>query len=86
MVNILKNLVSRNQCVDFDETWYKALEIQAHYILFKRQPCVDLDIFNSKVKFCNFGFYMGKCTYVTMMDTFIASCNLEFGLLCKLND
>ena len=28
-------LVTRNQCVDFDETWYEASEIKAHYILFK---------------------------------------------------
>ena len=27
--------VSWNQWVDFDETWYEASEIQAHYILFK---------------------------------------------------
>ena len=31
----LKNLVSRDQWVYFDETWYEAPEIQAHYILFK---------------------------------------------------
>ena len=27
--------INRNQWVDFDETWYEASEIQAHYIGFK---------------------------------------------------
>ena len=30
-----KNIVSRNQWVDFDEIWYEASKIQAHHILFK---------------------------------------------------
>ena len=58
----------QNQWVDFDETWYDASEIQAHYILFK---------------FCNFGFYMEKCDNTLEI---IASCDLKFCLLCKLND
>ena len=46
-------------------------------------PWVELDIFYSKVKFCNLGFYMGKCdNYLEI----IASCDLEFGLCSKLND
>ena len=51
-------------------------------------PCVDLDIFYSKVKFCNLGFYMEKCDKLTMIVSLeiIASCDLEFGLLCKQND
>ena len=41
-------------------------------------PSVDLDIVYSKVKFYNLGFFMEKCDN--------GQCDLEFGLLCKLND
>ena len=64
----------------FDETWYEASGIQAHYILFKF----------GKVKFCNLGFsigksensgfYMGKCDNDRFFGNYcIHSCALEFG-------
>ena len=34
-IKSLKNLVIRNQWVNFDETWYEASEIQAYFILLK---------------------------------------------------
>ena len=39
-------------------------------------PGFDLDLFYGKVKFCNLGFYMGKCDNDGII---IASCDLEFG-------
>ena len=57
----LKNLLSRNHWVDFDEALYEASEIKALYYLCKLLPWVDLDLFYVKENFCNFGFYMGKC-------------------------
>ena len=33
--NSKKKNCFQNQWVDFDETWYEASEIKAHYILFK---------------------------------------------------
>ena len=40
---------------------YAASETYALFILFKLRPLIDLDLFYGKVKFCNLGFYMGKC-------------------------
>ena len=61
MVKHFKDLLSGNHLVDFDETLYEASETEALYYLYKQWPGVDLDLFYGKVKFCNLGFYMGKC-------------------------
>ena len=42
-------------------TKYVASGTTAHDSLFKLLPWVDIDLFFSKVKFCNIGFYIEKC-------------------------
>ena len=53
-----------DQWNNFNETWYVASGTAAHDSLFKLLTWVDLDLFFSKVKFCNFGYYIEKCDCV----------------------
>ena len=57
----LKKFLLWNQWTDFHELWYVAQGSLVHYILFTLRPWNDLDLFHKKVKFCNLGFYTGKC-------------------------
>ena len=57
-----KNLLSRNQWANFDEHLIGNKRQRLKLIIFcSNDNWVDLDIFYSKVKFCNLGFYIGKC-------------------------
>ena len=79
--NPLKNLLSRNQWNDFNETWYVASGTQAHHYLFKLWPRVDLDLFYGKVKFCNIGFYIEKCNSDGFFGNYcsLSQCDLKIG-------
>ena len=52
----LKNRILWNRYNDFNETWYEALGSRVHHNLYKSWPCVDLDLFDDKVKFDQIGF------------------------------
>ena len=60
MVKTLKRLLLWNRRADIHEIWYVALRSPAHHSLFKWWPLSDLDLFDGKVKFGNFGFSIGK--------------------------
>ena len=74
-INTLNILVSRNQWVYFDETWYEASEIQAHYIYFVQMRTT---YFTAMSNFATSAFIWEN---VSVMDTLeiIASCDLEFS-------
>ena len=71
--------------VNFDETWYKASEFQALIFCSNDNPVLILTYFTARSNFATSAFIWEN---VTMMDTseITAMCDLEFGLLCKLND
>ena len=83
MYKYLKDLVSRNQWVDFDETFYEHQRFKL-IIFCSNNPVLILTYFTARSNFATSAFIWEN---VTMMDTLeiIASCDLEFGL-CKLND
>ena len=56
MIKTLKTYISQNQKADDLETWYLALTIRVLPNLCKWWPCVDLDLFEDKVKFGSLGF------------------------------
>ena len=56
VVKPFKNPFLQNRWTSFHKTWYVAFGAPAHHSLFKWWPWVDLDLFYSKVKFCNLGF------------------------------
>ena len=69
----------------FHETWYVASGTPANHSLFKWWPWGDLDLFNSKVKFCNLGFSVGKREKVDFSES-IAACDLtliELMTICE---
>ena len=85
MVKHFKNLLSRNQWADFDETWYEASETQPIIFCSNDNPGLTLTYFTARSNFATLAFIWEN---VTMMDSLdiIASCHLEFGLYSKLND
>ena len=58
-------------------TLYVASGTTAHHSLLKWRPLVDLDLFNSKVKFWNLSF-LNKVMTVDFSET-IAACDLKVG-------
>ena len=73
-----QNLLLRNRWTDFHATWYVASGTQAHHGFFKWLPWVDLDLFNSKVKFGNLGFSLKKMKTMDFSET-IEACDLKGG-------
>ena len=53
---------------------YVASLTPAYQSLFKFRPCVDLDLFFVKVKFCNLGFYVEKCDGDGFFGNFCSLC------------
>ena len=84
--NYLKNLVSRNQLVYFDEIYFGMKHHRFKLIIFcPNDNRVTLTYFTARSNFATSAFIWES---ETMMDTLemIASCDLEFVLLCKIND
>ena len=63
---------------NFYESWYVAWGTPSYNNLFKRWPWVDLDPFWGKVKFCDWGFSIGKVKALDCSET-IATCDLKVG-------
>ena len=61
MVKTFKNLLLQNHKADDLESWYAAFGTQVLPNLSTWRSWVDLDIFNSKVKFGPFFLCLGKC-------------------------
>ena len=54
----IKNLLFMNHWANFDETKYETSATQAHYIMVRLRPLVDIYLFYGEVEFCNWEFYI----------------------------